>query len=142
MSQLDHPNVVKLIEIFDEDDYVYLVMELMQGGELFDRLVEKENYSEQEASEIIKPIVDAIRYCHSMNIIHRDLKPENLLFATMDEGAVVKIADFGMGRFITPGEMATTACGTPNYLAPEIAAGVAYDKTVDFWAIGVILYTL
>ena len=77
-----------------------------------------------------------------MNIIHRDLKPENLLFATMDEGAVVKIGDFGMGRFITPGEMATTAYGTPNYLAPEIVAGVGYDKTVDFWAIGVILYTL
>ena len=74
LSQLDHPNVVKLYEIFDEGDCLYLVMELMVGGELFDRIVEKEHYSEKEAADTIRPLVDAIRYCHSMGIVHRDLK--------------------------------------------------------------------
>jgi calcium/calmodulin-dependent protein kinase I len=82
LSQLDHPNVLKIYEIFDEDDFIYLVLELLKGGELFDRIVEKENYSEREAAETVRPIVDAIRYCHNLGIIHRDLKPENLLYAT------------------------------------------------------------
>lgn len=80
LSQMDHPNVVRLVEIFDAGEIIYLVMELMEGGELFDRIVEKESYSEKEAAETIKPIVDAIRYCHDNGIIHRDLKPENLLY--------------------------------------------------------------
>ena len=80
MMNLDLPNVVKLFEVFNEGDVWFLVMELMEGGELFDRIVEKEHYSEKEAAETIKPIVDSIRYCHQNEIIHRDLKPENLLF--------------------------------------------------------------
>ena len=80
LSQLDHPNVVRLVEIFDSGENLYLVMELMEGGELFDRIVEKESYTEAEAAETIRPIVDAIRYCHDNGVIHRDLKPENLLY--------------------------------------------------------------
>jgi len=79
---------------------MYLVLELMTGGELFDRIVEKEYYSELEASETIKPVVDAIRYCHNMDIIHRDLKPENLLYHNKEETSPIKIADFGLARFI------------------------------------------
>lgn len=79
---------------------MYLVLELMVGGELFDRIVEKEHYSEKEASDTIKPIVDAIRYCHSMGIIHRDLKPENLLYGSRDGCAIIKISDFGLARFL------------------------------------------
>lgn len=82
LSQLDHPNVVKLYEIYDDYQVLYLVMELMRGGELFDRIVEKESYSEKEAAETLRPIVDSIRYCHEIGIIHRDLKPENLLYET------------------------------------------------------------
>jgi len=85
LSQMDHPNVVRLFEIFDDGDILYLVMELMSGGELFDRIVEKESYTEKEAAETIRPIVDAIRYCHDQGIIHRDLKPENLLYESSDE---------------------------------------------------------
>jgi len=113
----------------------------MTGGELFDRIVEKEYYSEHEAAETIKPIVDAIRYCHSMDIIHRDLKPENLLYATLEEKSMLKITDFGLARFIQ-GELATTAVGTPGYVAPEILSGQAYGKEVDYWSIGVILYIM
>lgn len=80
LSTLDHPNIVTLYEIFEEKEKIYLVLELMTGGELFDRIVEKENFSELEAAETIRPLVDAVRYCHSMGILHRDLKPENLLY--------------------------------------------------------------
>ena len=100
-------------------------MEHLGGGELFDRIVEKESYSEKEASDTIKPVIDAIRYCHSQGIIHRDLKPENLLYVSDDEGSPVKVTDFGLARFVM-NELATTACGTPNYVAPEIVAGVGY----------------
>lgn len=100
LSNMDHPNVVKLYEIFDEGQVLYLVMELMQGGELFDRIVEKEAYSEREAAEVIRPLVDAIRYCHQIGIIHRDLKPENLLYETTEQNAIIKISDFGLARYV------------------------------------------
>lgn len=120
---------------------MYLVLELMTGGELFDRIVEKEHYSEKEAADTIKPIVDSIRYCHSMGIIHRDLKPENLLYASREDSAIIKISDFGLARFLQ-NELATTACGTPGYVAPEIIEGKGYGKEVDYWSIGVIIYIL
>ena len=102
---------MKLIEIFDEESHIYLVLELLAGGELFDRIVEKESYSEKEASDTIRPIVDAIRYCHGLGIVHRDLKPENLLYESEDEHSAIKITDFGLARFVM-NELATTACGT------------------------------
>lgn len=141
LSELDHPNVVKLFEIYDEGAVLYLVIELMSGGELFDRIVEKQNYSEKEAAETIKPIVDAIRYCHEQGIVHRDLKPENLLYETEQETSIVKISDFGLARFVQ-NELATTACGTPSYIAPEIVNGKGYGKEVDYWSIGIILYIM
>ena len=133
--------MLKIYEIFDEDDFIYLVLELLKGGELFDRIVEKENYSEREAAETVRPIVYAIRYCHNLGIIHRDLKPENLLYATSQEGSIIKITDFGLARFVD-NELATTACGTPNYVAPEIIAGKGYGKEVDIWSVGVIIYIM
>lgn len=116
-------------------------MEMMTGGEMFDRIVDKEHYSEKEASDSIRPIVDAIKYCHSLGIIHRDIKPENLLYSSKDAHAVVKISDFGLARFIN-NELATTACGTPGYVAPEVLSGVGYGKEVDYWSIGIVLYIL
>ena len=113
----------------------------MTGGELFDRIVEKETYNEKEAADLIRPIVDAIRYCHSMGVVHRDLKPENLLFSSPEADAVVKISDFGLAKVISD-DLMTTACGTPGYVAPEILIGQGYDQGVDYWSIGVILYVL
>jgi calcium/calmodulin-dependent protein kinase I len=133
--------VVKIFEIFDEADCIYLVLELLAGGELFDRIVEKEHYSEKEAADTIRPIVDAIRYCHSLGIIHRDLKPENLLYLTTEDNSIIKVTDFGLARFVE-NELATTACGTPNYVAPEIINGQGYNKEVDYWSIGVIIYIM
>jgi len=103
----------------------------MKGGELFDRIVEKDHYSEKEATEVIKPIVDAIKYCHDMGIVHRDLKPENLLYSTMGYGSIIKISDFGLARFYDGNSM-NTACGTPGYVAPEILNGQGYGLEVDF----------
>jgi|Transcript_21814 calcium/calmodulin-dependent protein kinase I len=116
-------------------------MELMEGGELFDRIVEKDHYSEKEAAKTISPIVDAIKYCHEMGIVHRDLKPENLLYATNDDAAIIKISDFGMARFYDDDVM-TTACGTPSYVAPEILGGRGYGFEVDIWSVGVVLYIM
>ena len=141
LSQLDHPNVLKIFEIFDEEDCIYLVLELLAGGELFDRIVEKESYSEKEAAETIRPLVDALRYCHQLGIIHRDLKPENLLYQSDEDSSIIKITDFGLARFVQ-NELATTACGTPNYVAPEIIEGKGYGKEVDVWSIGVIIYIM
>jgi len=141
LSQIDHPNIVKLHEIYDEKNRFSMVMELMTGGELFDRIVEKEHYSEKEAADTIRPVVDAIRYCHSMGIAHRDLKPENLLYATPDPNSIIKITDFGLAKVIN-NDLMTTACGTPGYVAPEILTGKGYDIAVDYWSIGVIIYVM
>lgn len=133
---------MKLFEVFDTKSIMYLVMEIMTGGELFDRIVEKEAYTEAEAVETIRPIIDAMQYCHEMGIIHWDLKPENLLYETKDDGSIVKIGDFGLAWFVAPGTFATTACGTPGYVAPEIIKGEKYGKEVDYWSIGIIIYIL
>jgi serine/threonine protein kinase len=142
LSGCDHPNVVKMYEVFDEADYMYIVLECMTGGELFDRIVEKESYSEKEAADTILPIADAIRYCHENGIIHRDLKPENLLYETKEESSIIKISDFGLARFLPSDVFATTACGTPGYVAPEVLAGKGYGASVDVWSIGITLYIL
>ena len=141
LSEIDHPNVVKLIEIYDEGAVLYLVMEIMRGGELFDRIVEKEAYSEKEAAMTIKPVVDAVRYCHDNGVLHRDLKPENLLYESEEQTSIIKITDFGLARFVQE-ELATTACGTPGYIAPEIVGGKGYGKEVDYWSVGIILYIM
>jgi len=102
-----------------------MVLELMTGGELFDRIVDKEHYSEQEACEVMKPLVDAIGYCHKMGIAHRDLKPENLLYSSPDPDAIIKISDFGLAKIMS-NDMMMTACGTPSYIAPEVLLGKGY----------------
>jgi calcium/calmodulin-dependent protein kinase I len=142
LANIDHPSVVKLLELFDDGKTLYLIMEYMAGGELFDRIVQKEAYSEAEAMVTIRPILDAVRYCHDLDIIHRDLKPENLLYETTDETSDIKVTDFGVGRFLDNNDMASTAVGTPSYMAPEVWKGQRYGKPVDVWALGVISYIM
>jgi len=142
LSNVDHPNIVKLKEVWEDDDFFYMVMELMTGGELFDRIVEKDHYSEKEASDTIRPVIDAIRYCHKMGVVHRDLKPENLLYATKDQSSVIKISDFGLAKVTTEQNLMQTQCGTPSYVAPEVLKEVGYNESVDLWSIGIIIYVM
>eukprot|EP00948_MAST-09A_sp_MAST-9A-sp1_P003813 g3813.t1 len=120
LKMVNHDNVLGLAEIFETKTTLYIVMELLSGGELFDRILEKGTFSEQDAAKLIKSIIEAISYLHSLGIIHRDIKPENLLYTSKAEDATVKLADFGLSKFLKPSAVLKTACGTPGYVAPEI----------------------
>lgn len=141
LRRLKHPNIVQLLETYEDKNKVYLVMELVTGGELFDRIVEKGSYTEKDASDLIRQILEAVDYMHSQGVVHRDLKPENLLYYCPEEESKIMISDFGLSKMEDSGIMAT-ACGTPGYVAPEVLAQKPYGKAVDVWSIGVIAYIL
>ncbi|KAM7358794.1 calcium/calmodulin-dependent protein kinase I isoform 1-T2 [Cochliomyia hominivorax] len=140
-NRLTHPNIVQLYETYEDKAKIYLVMELVTGGELFDRIVEKGSYTEKDASDLIRQILEAVDYMHEQGVVHRDLKPENLLFYSPDDDSKIMISDFGLSKMEDSGIMAT-ACGTPGYVAPEVLAQKPYGKAVDIWSIGVISYIL
>jgi len=142
MKQVDHVNILKLIEIYEDEENVYIVMELVDGSELFDRIVDKGYYSEKNTVHIVKQILNAVQYLHSKGIAHRDLKPENLLCSGSGSHEIVKIADFGLSKVFTGEEELMTSCGTPGYVAPEVLMCESYDKSVDMWGIGIITYIL
>jgi len=137
-----HENIVSLEEIFETKHRLYMVMEVMKGGDLFDRLVKKKRYPESEARIVIKNIVNGVLYMHEQGLVHRDLKPENMLLVSKDDHVTVKIADFGFSKNIEEGRLLSTPCGSPGYVAPEIANEQSYTTGVDMWSIGVILYTM
>ncbi|KAL0487448.1 calcium/calmodulin-dependent protein kinase [Acrasis kona] len=144
LKSVEDPNIVELIDIYEKDQKVYLVMELLTGGELFDRIVNKypNGYNEEVAAELTKKIVLSVKYLHSRGIVHRDLKPENLLYASESNDSDIKITDFGLAKMADGDFLLKTACGTPNYVAPEVLLNEGYDASVDMWSIGVILYIL
>ncbi|KAI6175836.1 Calcium/calmodulin-dependent protein kinase type 1 [Aphelenchoides bicaudatus] len=143
LRKLRHPNIVQLFDTYDENGHVYLVMELVTGGELFDRIVAKGSYTERDASNLIRQVLEAVSFMHSNGVVHRDLKPENLLYYNQEEESKIMISDFGLSKITTEesGIMAT-ACGTPGYVAPEVLQQKPYGKAVDIWSIGVIGYIL
>jgi len=141
LKRLKHANIVALQEVFEDKTKVFLVMELVTGGELFDRIVEKGSYSEKDAADLIKQVLSAVAYMHEEGVVHRDLKPENLLYYSPDIDSKIMISDFGLSKMEESGVMAT-ACGTPGYVAPEVLAQKPYGKAVDVWSIGVISYIL
>jgi calcium-dependent protein kinase len=150
LSKMDHPNIIKLYEVFEDKRYVYLVMEECIGGELFDRIIDKLQkdtiFTEREAAKIFKQVISAIAYCHKQGICHRDLKPENLLLVNKEEDSPVKVIDFGLSNIFkdvktgTETKM-TTKVGTAYYVSPEVLSG-NYDEKCDIWSAGVILYIL
>eukprot|EP01099_Mayorella_cantabrigiensis_P001392 TRINITY_DN1603_c0_g1_i1.p1 TRINITY_DN1603_c0_g1~~TRINITY_DN1603_c0_g1_i1.p1 ORF type:complete len:417 (-),score=117.60 TRINITY_DN1603_c0_g1_i1:429-1592(-) len=141
MKKLNHPNVLKLFEVFEEEDYFFLVTEFVEGKELFDRIVERGAYSERDAANIVVQILEAVEYLHSNGIAHRDLKPENLLSSVKGDKEIIKILDFGFSKKFGE-EKLVTSVGTPGYVAPEVLTSESYDMSVDMWSIGVIIYIL
>uniref|UniRef100_A0A0R3S6H6 Protein kinase domain-containing protein n=1 Tax=Elaeophora elaphi TaxID=1147741 RepID=A0A0R3S6H6_9BILA len=141
LRKLRHSNIVQLYDTFDEKQYVYLVMELVTGGELFDRIVAKGSFTERDASILMRQVLEAAAFMHENGVVHRDLKPENLLYYDQTEDSKIMISDFGLSKIEESGVMAT-ACGTPGYVAPEVLQQKPYGKAVDIWSIGVITYIL
>jgi len=142
LKKVNHPNIICLKDIIDTKNCLFLVTELVTGGELFDKIVELGSYSEKDAANLVAKMVSAIDYLHEIDIVHRDLKPENLLLKDKNSISEVKLADFGLSKIVSAQVMMQTACGTPGYVAPEVLLAKGYDKEVDMWSIGVITYIL
>ncbi|XP_043813638.1 calcium-dependent protein kinase 7 isoform X2 [Manihot esculenta] len=136
-----HPNIVSLKSTYEDDSAVHIVMELCEGGELFDRIVARGHYTERAAAAVMKTIVEVVQMCHKHGVVHRDLKPENFLFANKKETAPLKSIDFGLSVFFKPGEKFNEIVGSPYYMAPEVLRR-NYGPEVDVWSAGVILYIL
>ncbi len=150
MIKADHPNIIKLYEIYQDNFHIDLIMEECKGGELFERIIRNiekhKNYSEKTAAKIFKQLISAIAYCHSQGICHRDLKPENILFLSEEEDSPIKVIDFGLSKIfgaynnIINNEM-TSFVGTAYYVSPEVLQG-KYNEKCDIWSAGVILYIM
>ncbi|GER45334.1 protein kinase [Striga asiatica] len=135
-----HPHIIRLYEVVETHSDIYVVMEYVKSGELFDHIVEKGRLHEEEARMFFQQIISGVEYCHRNMVVHRDLKPENLL---LDSKHNVKIADFGLSNIMRDGHFLKTSCGSPNYAAPEVISGKLYaGPEVDVWSCGVILYAL
>lgn len=140
--QLSHPHIVKLYEVYEEKDQFYMVTELYNGGELFDRILSKERYTEREARDLVKIFLETIKYIHEKGVVHRDIKPENLLMRSNDNDADIILVDFGFAKRAAEITEDEEYCGTPNYMSPEIYRGRKYGCESDMWSIGVVVYIL
>ncbi|XP_028257338.1 serine/threonine-protein kinase BRSK2-like isoform X3 [Parambassis ranga] len=140
LKLIEHPHVLKLHDVYENKKYLYLVLEHVSGGELFDYLVKKGRLTPKEARKFFRQIISALDFCHSHSICHRDLKPENLL---LDEKNNIRIADFGMASLQVGESLLETSCGSPHYACPEVIRGEKYDgRKADAWSCGVILFAL
>ncbi|KAF4103538.1 SNF-related serine/threonine-protein kinase isoform X1 [Onychostoma macrolepis] len=142
MKLVQHPNIVRLYEVIDTQTKLYLILELGDGGDMFDYIMKhEEGLNEELAKKYFAQIVHAISYCHRLHVVHRDLKPENVVF--FEKQGLVKLTDFGFSNKFQPGKKLTTSCGSLAYSAPEILLGDEYDApAVDIWSLGVILFML
>lgn len=145
LKTLDHPNIIKLYDIFDYREFFYVVTEYCGGGELFAAVKRNHHFSEKDASGILKQLLSAVSYLHSRNIVHRDLKPENIVFNTVVDTDFskgrIKIIDFGTAEIVRKGKNLTAKVGSPFYVAPEVLQQ-NYNNKCDVWSCGVILYVL
>lgn len=140
MKLISHPNIMALYDVWENKNELYLVLEYVEGGELFDFLINNGRLNEKDAVKYFRMIINGVSYCHKFNICHRDLKPENIL---LDKNGKIKIADFGMAALETQQKLLETSCGSPHYASPEIVAGKNYHGSPsDVWSCGVILFAL
>lgn len=140
ISKLKHQNIVKMYEALYHEDCIYLILEYVGGGELFDYIMGRGRINEKMAIKFFRQMVSAVGYCHKNGVCHRDLKPENLI---LDEEGNIKINDFGLSNFFVPGSLLSSFCGSPVYAAPEIMAEKQYDgPAADTWSLGIVLYAM
>ncbi|XP_077522827.1 ribosomal protein S6 kinase alpha-5-like isoform X2 [Amblyomma americanum] len=145
-----HPNIVQFVEAFQDEAHTYIVLELLTGGELLERIRRRARFTESEACRIFRRLVSAVHFMHSRGVVHRDLKPENLLFTDSSENATIKVVDFGFARLKPQdSQLMKTPCFTLNYAAPEVlrqassgSGATGYSESCDLWSLGVILYTM
>ncbi|XP_054542459.1 ribosomal protein S6 kinase alpha-2 isoform X4 [Pan troglodytes] len=139
-----HPNIITLKDVYDDGKFVYLVMELMRGGELLDRILRQRYFSEREASDVLCTITKTMDYLHSQGVVHRDLKPSNILYR--DESGSpesIRVCDFGFAKQLRAGNgLLMTPCYTANFVAPEVLKRQGYDAACDIWSLGILLYTM
>lgn len=142
MRYLNHSNIMKVFEVFETDNHINLILEILRGGELFERIVSKGCYSEREACFLMKKLLSALEHIHSKGIMHRDIKPENLILASKEDDYNIKLADFGLATYVNLPTQLFTRCGTPGYVAPEVLDDLPYNEKVDIFSAGIILYIL
>ena len=138
LKLVNHPNIIRMEGVYESKQCMYIVMELLIGGELFERIVGRPRFSEDEAGRLIRPLLESVAYLHDLGIAHRDIKPENILCGTDYDD--VKIADFGLSKMVLPLEQMKSACGTLSYVAPEVLTMQGYGKEADLWSVGVIMH--
>jgi len=140
---MSHPHIVKFVDWFESKDKYYIITQLATGGELFDRICDKGRFTEKDASQTIRQVLEAVNYLHSKDVVHRDLKPENLLYLTRDDHSDLVLADFGIAKHLdSPDGVLKTMAGSFGYAAPEVMMKRGHSKPVDMWSLGVITYTL
>lgn len=140
----NHPNIVTLYGVHEDKNYVYLVMELLRGGELLDRILARQRMAEPEASAVLRTVVSAVAYLHEHGVVHRDLKPSNLLYATTAQTPdALKLCDLGFAKQLRADNgLLMTPCYTANFVAPEVLKRQGYDLACDIWSLGVLLYIM
>lgn len=143
LQRLRHPHIVRFVDWFESRDKYYIITQLATGGELFDRICEKGKFTEKDASQTIRQVLEAVDYLHQNNVVHRDLKPENLLYLTRAPDSDLVLADFGIAKHLdSPDGVLKTMAGSFGYAAPEVMLKKGHSKPVDMWSLGVITYTL
>jgi len=148
MTKLHHSNILHCEEIFETETFIYLILEMVKGGELYDKIVDEGEYSEEETKLIVLQILDAVEYLHQNGIAHRDLKPENILCVSKTDSRAIfrheqiKVADFGLSKMFNTGDDLISQCGSPTYVAPEVLLAKPYTAAVDMWALGVVTFVI
>jgi len=141
LQAMNHENIVKIYDVYEDSLFFYIVMEVCHGGEMFDKLIEQKRFSEKDAVSMARQMLQAIEYIHGVNIVHRDIKAENFMLSTPEIDSQIKLLDFGMACRFEHGEILTEICGSPHYLSPELI-GQGYSYPADLWAFGVLVFIL
>lgn len=141
-SLVDHPTVVRLHDFYEEPNGYYLIMDLMSGDDLFNRIREKTTYSERDAGDLVRNLLEALRCCHERGVVHRDVKPKNMMLIDNSDDTSIKLADFGLSARTAGPKSLLRLCGSPLYVAPELLLRQPYDESIDMWSVGIVAFLL